>query len=125
MKQKRKEQIINTKETGNGHSSNLTYGYGNRHDRIEYDMNREEKKAKVQHSSYRSYSETEHSHRVETEPSPKFSNIYVYSSDNEGDDKLLTMEIPSYGINNPEVDNNSSNSGLKTQRRKEQVINRT
>ena len=69
--------------------------------------------------------ETEPSHRVETEPSHTCSDINVYSSDNKGDDKLLTMEIPSSGIKNPEVDKHKSNSGLKTQRRKEQVINRT
>ena len=80
MKQKRKEQIINTKDTGNGHSSNLTYRYGVRHDTIEYNMHRQEKNTKVQCPPNCSVSETELSHRVETEPSPKYSNIYVYSS---------------------------------------------
>ena len=60
--------------------------------------------------------------KIWEEHCPKCSDINVYSSVNKGDDNLPAVEVLSSIINDPEVDNDNSNSGLKTQRRKKQVI---
>ena len=68
--------------------------------------------------------ETELSHLVETEYSNTCSDINVHPSKNNGDYNLSRMVILTSVFNNPEVDNVNSNSGLKAQRRRKQVIDR-